>query len=299
LADDQLGIMDHHYIEDHGIADRYLLGKLPAEERVRFEEHFVDCHECLERLEMTESFRSALQTVAAEDAARASAYAKVGLLAWVARLSRGRRAVLLASAILLLLTLPAALLIRERTAGHEELAQAKTAAADWQRQSEERQETARRLEHELQETKQQLAEQHAQLEAQLERERQARTRLAEELSRSAQPQVFTLSTVRSGGEGQSRPVNQIVLPRSPQWVILSLELEPDPDHQSYRATLLAADNQRIWSASNLQPNSKEALALSINTNLFKPGNHLLSLEGLTSQGRYVPVAKYPFRAIKK
>jgi hypothetical protein len=45
LADDQLGVMDHHYIEDHGIGDHYLVGQLPAEERMRFEEHFVDCHE--------------------------------------------------------------------------------------------------------------------------------------------------------------------------------------------------------------------------------------------------------------
>ena len=27
--------MDHHYIEEHNVADRYLLGKLPAEERTR------------------------------------------------------------------------------------------------------------------------------------------------------------------------------------------------------------------------------------------------------------------------
>ena len=51
--------------------------------------------------------------------------------------------------------------------------------------------------------------------------------------------------------------------------------------------------------SDLRPNAKEAPALSFNPNLFQPGNYLLTLEGLTSQGRYVPVAKYPFRAIKK
>ena len=78
-----------------------------------------------------------------------------------------------------------------------------------------------------------------------------------------------------------------------------LELKPDPDLQSCRATLLTADKQRVWGASNLPPNSKEAPALSFNPNLFQPGNYLLTLEGLTSQGRYVPVAKYPFRAIKK
>jgi hypothetical protein len=290
--------MDHHYIEDQCIADRYLLGQLPAEERMRFEEHFVDCHECLERLETTESFRGGLQTAAAEDAARVSAFAKAGLLARAARLGRGRWAMLLAGAALLLLALPVALLIRERSAGRQELAQAKTAAVDWQHQYEKRQQATRKLEKELQDTKQQLAEQEAQFEKRLEKDRQARTQLP-----SAQPQtsvpVFALSTVRSGGEGESRPVNQIVVSRSPQWIILSLELEPDPDLRSYRAALLAAGNQRIWSANNLQPNSRQALALSLNSTLFKPGTYLLTLEGLTSQGRYVPVARYSFRAITK
>jgi len=69
--------------------------------------------------------------------------------------------------------------------------------------------------------------------------------------------------------------------------------------QSYRATLLTADDQRIWSASNLQPNTREGLALSLNSNLIKPGTYQLTFEGVTSRGRYVPVAKYPFRAIRE
>ena len=79
--------MDHQYIEEHNITDRYLLGRLRAEERSRFEEHFVDCQECLERLETTEDFRGALKTVAAEDATRRDAqdYAHAQMGLWSVR----------------------------------------------------------------------------------------------------------------------------------------------------------------------------------------------------------------------
>src|SRR5262249_41965473 len=99
--------MDHHYIEEQNIPDRYLLGKLPVEERARFEEHFIDCRECLDRLETTEDFRGALRAVAAEDTTRG--YAQAGLFArimWMARLSRARRPALQLGAILLLAALP-------------------------------------------------------------------------------------------------------------------------------------------------------------------------------------------------
>lgn len=66
--------MDHHYIEEQNIPDRYLLGKLSVEERERFEEHFINCRECLDRLEMTEDFLNALRVVAVEDAARGATY---------------------------------------------------------------------------------------------------------------------------------------------------------------------------------------------------------------------------------
>jgi hypothetical protein len=84
---------------------------------------------------------------------------------------------------------------------------------------------------------------------------------------------------------------------SSQSIILLLELEPNPDLQAYRASLSTADGQSIWSRSGLKPNSEDALALSTNTNLLKPNNYQLTLEGLTAEGSYVPVAKYTFRAL--
>jgi len=126
-------------------------------------------------------------------------------------------------------------------------------------------------------------------------------RLAGELEKLKRPRtaapIFILSMARSEGAGP--PVNRISLPRSAPRIILSPELEPDPDLLSYRATLQTADNRRIWTASNLRLNSKDALNLGFNTSLFNPGDYLLILEGFTQQGSYVPVAKYLFQAIKQ
>lgn len=47
--------MDHALIEDNRWPDRYLLGRLPDDERQRFEEHFVTCPECLDALEAVEA----------------------------------------------------------------------------------------------------------------------------------------------------------------------------------------------------------------------------------------------------
>lgn len=63
--------MTHEQIDSQNVAERYLMGKLSAEESVGFEEHYVDCPQCLDRLEATERFRAALRPVAAEQAARA------------------------------------------------------------------------------------------------------------------------------------------------------------------------------------------------------------------------------------
>ncbi len=54
------GEMDHESIQGNQVPDRYLMGKLSVEERLRFEEHFVDCPICLEHLDSLEGLRTGL-----------------------------------------------------------------------------------------------------------------------------------------------------------------------------------------------------------------------------------------------
>ena len=48
--------MDHRYIDDRSVAERYLDHSLLPWERVDFETHLVDCQECADRLLLAEMF---------------------------------------------------------------------------------------------------------------------------------------------------------------------------------------------------------------------------------------------------
>ncbi len=95
--------MDHHEIEQRDVVGRYVMGRLSLAEQARFEEHFLDCEQCLDQIDLTRDFRESLQRAAAEDAARSVASGT--LLAWLAR-----RRSLVAGAALLVALLPAILL---------------------------------------------------------------------------------------------------------------------------------------------------------------------------------------------
>ena len=106
--------MDHVYAEEHGLVEAYLKDRLSESEREAFEAHYFACEACLEQLETASDFREGMLQVAAEDTARAgAARARLGLLAGLALLSRGRR-LALAALLLLLLALPFALLVANR-----------------------------------------------------------------------------------------------------------------------------------------------------------------------------------------
>ena len=46
--------MDHSYIDQNAIADRYVRRTLPDAERASFEAHLVDCQECADRVLLAE-----------------------------------------------------------------------------------------------------------------------------------------------------------------------------------------------------------------------------------------------------
>ena len=74
--------MDHRYIEDNNLIERYVLGRLPVEEQIRFEAHFADCDACVAELELADDFGTALRSAAINDAARV---VEAGLLASLVR----------------------------------------------------------------------------------------------------------------------------------------------------------------------------------------------------------------------
>lgn len=271
--------MEHSYIEDHHIADHYQSGKLSAEERILFEEHFVDCPECLEKLRTISDFCAGLRMVAAEEVARSRISFLIGRAGLWARYSRffRRQQALLLAILILLITLPLVFLMPE-----------------WRR-------APRDPAKQMQAREPQRSPQLDQLPTPLPPGQQTPDSSTPPSRRAAASKtsmpVFALSAVRGGSIDPSQPTNRIKLPPTAKSVILLLELDSDPDLQSYRATLSTAAGQQIWSRENLPPSSKGKLGLSIDFGLLKPGNYLLAVEGRTDQEGYALIAKYSFQAL--
>jgi hypothetical protein len=292
--------MEHSYIEEHNIADCYLLGKLSAEEQTRFEEHCENCMQCSDRLEAIDGLRTGLRIVAGEEVWRPRARVKAGALARVGQLSRVSQVALLIGAILLIAS-PTGLLILEWSHSRRDLAQITLSVAEWRRKYEEREQAARDLMKEMQARDQQLSAQRDLIAAQSEGKLEHRSRpdngMKKVDGRQAVVPAFTLRAMRSDGADLPLPANRITLPSPPKQIVLLLELGPDTDFQSYRVAISAADGRSILRESQLTPSTKDTLALGLNSSLFKPGDYLLTLEGLTKQDRYVLIARHNFRVI--
>ena len=282
------GFMNHPQIEEADMVDRYLLGRLPAEEQSRFEEHFVDCQECLDRLETSASFRRGIKTALAEDVLRTGVYVQAGVLAWLIRRTRWQQITLLLIAIFLLIG-PSAFFVMKNRRTQNELDQARRDSLEWQRQYEAQQKKGNELEKELQQARQN-SEQRQQ--PTLPDEPGNGNELGRPQSRAP---VFALNIVRSADPNSSQPASQITIPPLASSVVLALELEGDPDVRSYRATLSTADRRIVWVAKDLKPQSKDTLRVNLRSDLLKPDDYQLTLEGLTKEGGYVPQGKYSFR----
>ncbi len=50
--------MDHRYIDEHSVAERFIGNTLPKGDRTEFEAHIVDCQECMDRLLLAGMFHA-------------------------------------------------------------------------------------------------------------------------------------------------------------------------------------------------------------------------------------------------
>lgn len=119
-------MMDHTEIERNDVVERYVTGRLDADELARFEEHYFDCAACCDAVEDAERLELGLSQVAAEETARVvrgSLVVQQSVLA--ALLARARRP-LVAGLVLAVALVPAGLVWR----GHQRLTSELASAMD-------------------------------------------------------------------------------------------------------------------------------------------------------------------------
>lgn len=282
--------MDHLAAEQGNLPDLYVLGKLSLEEQERFEEHFLECPECMNQIEVSASFRKGLGTVVAEEVAKTQALIKIGLAA------RFRRSVLrhpgLALLVLAAVVLPMAvmwgLIHRGNIAsGYSEIAALQENLAAEHRNLEDAQKK-------LQESQVQWEKERKELEGKI-AQVQSGDSPSSALRGASQAQVFTLETTRGG---DSDAISIAISPASPA-VVLFLTFEPDPDIVTYRASLISKTRQVVWKQDKLKLNSREGIILGLSPTLFKNGSYEMVLDGATADGRFQPVKRFPIRVIAK
>ena len=256
------------------------MGKLSTEDRVDFEDHFVDCPECLDQIESTEDFRSALKQVTKKGASWSRSSADHGWLAWLGASGAWAqpRFLVFASGVFVIgLTLVFFAGLRYR---QSELARATRTSDEWQSRYAEERQARESLEKQLQASPNSSQEQ--------------RTLIA-----SAQAAPLFFLTVTRGSGDTSAPANKVTIPQASPWVVLSLEFEKDPAFRSYRAQLSNAEGRQLWSADQIPPPPSDSLGITLPSSMLTNGNYTLTLDGLTAGNRYVPAAHFSFQAVAK
>jgi hypothetical protein len=279
-----LCFMTHSHIQDNDVRDRYVTGRLPAEERSAFEEHLSDCPECLDEVETLERFRRSLRTALTEDVVRGIAL-QTGVRGWFMRGGRIRQAALFMGLILLLFVPVTLAYIMANRRAMDQLGQMRATLADLQHEYSEQRQSTEKLKEQLRDAQ----ENGRRAAARQTGTNEANTRIG----LPASLPLFALNRVRDTDQGS--PPNEVSIAKSSRWLILLLEVEPDPEVQFYRSKLFNEGNQLIWSANNLKLSRRDMIAVIVSNDLLKRGNYTLKLEGCDKQRYCYSVATYSFR----
>ncbi len=260
--------MDHRTIDALNVPERYVTGRLSAEEAAGFEEHYLDCPACCARVEAAERLERGLRRLAEEAATRAASSSQ-----WPRRWLG-----LAAAAVLAVALLPAGFELREVHRLRGALAQAQRPPAPAPRPAP------------LPATVPPPApDRLAALEGEL---REARREIAAERRPQTNLPVLLLTPVRDGLGGGPR--RTLTLPREPGWVALWVE-PGESDYPSYRATLENARGVAVFDAAGLALNDVGALLLTVHSTSLSPGDYRLEVAGVPTSGAAVPVARFPLR----
>ncbi len=309
--------MDHAYIEEHGLIDRYRQGLLEPDEEARFEEHFVGCAECTRELDVARSFARGVHAMAAEDAAVAAAtqhaLMAAGLFAWLAR--RGRLARGAAGALVLLLAagIPAAWLAGRRAdrdmrtpgasaaeagaaTGAASAAGAAARQADAYRQRWQTDHArADELSHQLQAAQAQGSAERARLQAQL----ASGTHPSRGGSSWSQPLLDAPLILLHIFRDAPAVLPIITAAQAAQPLSLAVDAGDDPRFASYGIDLQDAAGRRLVQRNGLHPNALGVLMITFPPAFLTAGDYRLTVTGIAAGGAQTPIGTYPVRVASR
>lgn len=277
-------------VEDQ-LIDDYVYGELSEHERKQFEKHFFSSPQRRERVEFARTLKEFISEKAPEEKFVPETQAiSFKMRAWWQSLLDFP---FIPKPVTLLAVFVVCILL-----GKWWLTKETVSLQDQLAQQKKEQMSLLALGQELQ---QQLTQQHKrdeQLAAQLQREQEQRTRLEQELAKPQLLRPVTVSFVLTPGlvrdiEGTKR----LIIPQNTQSVKLQLDLENEDVYKSYRAVLKTAEGDEIWSQNMLkarQTDSGNAIILDLPSLIFSNNDYMLILYGSTASRKFEETGSYPF-----
>ena len=295
--------MKHEEIDRLNLIDRYLMGKLLAEESVSFEEHFVNCPQCIADLQTTKNFMQDLRFVAAEQASHLNLRQPKRASGHFLQMLLGKPLTAAMGCLLIATAVSAFYVINHTRNLRVAVDQAESLSKQWEQRYEDERQSAISAGRKHQEAELLQAEQVRVLEARIKDEEARRAKIeapsGQRMHSEDNLSVFVLDSVRRGEPSNSETVNQINITRSTAMIVFSIPIEEELQFKNYRITISDERHGLIWEKRGLTPDLKlNSLFISFKRERFRPGNYSLTVEGFKKEGEKVVVGTYPFSIIK-
>lgn len=289
--------MNHDYIKKFKLVDQYLLGKLTTDEAEEFEDHFIDCAECAEDLNLTRSLIDDLKALAVQEMLTPDARPAPAIRRWqFPQLLPVPSWAIAACCFVVVTGLFAFFTFRRLGRMEAELRQAKEDAAVIRQQYQRELETAAESEKQHQEARQQLALRVEELEQKLKTEDTAN----QSVRGSEAPEInFPIYALVSVVRGEAPGPVEIAPPLGSSRFALSIPAVDRREFTVYRVTIVDQHETEVWQRSGFRPDAYHTLSLSLRSNFLKPGTYDLRVEGRTQQNQWTSVGSYPFSVARR
>lgn len=285
--------MNHDYIKKFNLIDQYVMGKLAADEAEDFENHFVDCAECVEQLNLTRNFIQDLKGMAVQETVFSGNRRASGAERWHFRglMPVPSWAVVTGCGVVLALVF-AVFAVRRLGQLESEVRHTKEEASALNQQYQRELATAAESEKQHQEAREQLAQRVDELEKQLKLEG---SDFKASVRGSKAPEVnFPIFALSSVARGSTPGPVDIAVPASSSRFALSIPVEDRRDFSVYRVTIVDQRGRTVWKQSGFRPDAYHTLSLSLNSDFLARGTYDLRVEGLIPPNDWNTVGSYPF-----
>lgn len=286
--------MEHKYIENNHIADRYVMGKLAEVERDEFEQHFIGCSHCVQMLQEVQIVRRALEIAGPDTSSGFDLRARLSALI---RPFTPLQVLTATAAFLVLTALPILFLLNQNSLLKSERDQ--TVALN--RSLNEPLENGRQAITSIGEGDSTPATPNLNHSPTPRPSRVIKSRFGEVARKYDEPipntSIFTVHPPSRGPEETEQSINEITVDRSTFNLVLLFELEnstdkASPKREKYRARILSEDGKWRKRINGLRPNNLGTLSITVRSGFFKPGNYKLILEGAIER-------EYSFKVVRR